>query len=82
MYSKHLANAILANLRERLAGADPCPLGSAISRRDLWELMAHPGQLVKQLAAGEDTRAKALPEESPFGRSQTLKSNRPRQPVV
>ena len=37
--------------------------------------------LVERHAAGEYTRAKALPEESPFGRSHTLRSERLRQPA-
>jgi hypothetical protein len=64
------------------AGADPCSLGSAISRRDLWELAAHFSQPVKRHAAGEYTLENALPEESPFGRSQTLKSHRLRPPIA
>jgi hypothetical protein len=68
---------------EGLAGADPCSLGSAISRRDLWEsstdnkkprtykqvraTIAHLSRLVERYAAGEHTRAKALPEDGPFG---------------
>jgi len=47
----------------------------------LWELTAHLSRLVELPAAGEYTRAKALPEESLFGRSQTLKSDRLRQPA-
>jgi hypothetical protein len=34
------------------------------------------------LAAGEYARAKALPKESPLGRSQTRKSDRLRQPPL
>ncbi len=37
--------------------------------------------LVERHAGGEYTRAKAPPGESPFGRSQTLKSERLRQPA-
>jgi hypothetical protein len=47
----------------------------------LWELTADLSWLVERRAAGEHTRAKALPEDGPFGRSQTLKSNRLRQPA-
>jgi hypothetical protein len=35
------------------AGADPCSLGSAISRRDLWEFMPHSSRLVERHVAGE-----------------------------
>jgi hypothetical protein len=65
-----------------LAGADLCSLGCAISRRDLCELPAHSSRLVELPAAGDYTRAKALPEESPFQRSRTLESNRLRQPAT
>jgi len=44
-------------------------------------MTAHFSRLVERHTAGEYTRAKALPKESPFGRSQTLKSNRLRQPA-
>ena len=46
------------------AGVETCSLGSAVSRRDLWELAAYLSRLVETPAAGEYTRAKALPEES------------------
>jgi len=79
------------------AGADPCSLGSAVSGRDLWEsstdnkkprteqvraTIAHLSRLVERHAAGGYARAKALPEESPFGRPQTLKSDPLRQPAI
>jgi hypothetical protein len=38
--------------------------------------IARLSRLVERHAAGEYARAKALPKESPFGRSQTLKSDR------
>ena len=63
------------------AGADPCSLGSAISRRDGWELTAHPSRLAEQHAAVKYAQPIASPEESPFGRSQTLKCDRLRQPT-
>jgi len=37
-------------------------------------------QLPKQHSAGDDTRDNAVPEEHPFGRLQTLKTDRLRQP--
>jgi len=73
-----MSNAKLAHYPP--AGADPCSWGSAISRRHLWELTAHPIQLIKRRAAGEHFCAKALSEGSPFGRSQALKTDRLRQP--
>jgi multidrug efflux pump subunit AcrA (membrane-fusion protein) len=47
----------------------------------LWDLAAHFSRLVERHAGGEYARAKPLPEESRFGRSQTLKSDRLRQPA-
>jgi hypothetical protein len=47
----------------------------------LWELKAHLNQLEELPADKEYTRAKALPEESALGRSQTLQSDRLRQPT-
>ena len=63
------------------AGADPCSLGSASSRRDLWELTSDLSRLAKLPAAGKSAHAKSLPKVRPFGRSQTLKSDRLRQPA-
>ena len=62
-------------------GTDPCSWESAISRRDLWELTAQLSQLVERHGAGGYARDNTVPEEGPFGRSQTLKGHRLRQPA-
>jgi hypothetical protein len=53
----------------------------ASSRRDLWELTANLTRIAEWPVAGEFARAKSLPEHRPFGRSQTPKSDRLRQPL-
>jgi hypothetical protein len=60
----------------------PCCWGSAISRRDLGKLTDQPSQLAKRHAAGGFTSDIAVPEEGPFGSSQTLKTGRLRQQVA
>jgi hypothetical protein len=57
----------------------PVPRCLRFSEGDLWERVAQFSQLVKRHAAGDHTRDNAVPEESPRGRSQTLKTDRLRQ---
>jgi hypothetical protein len=63
------------------AGPDPRLLGSAGSRRELWEPMGSLSRLVELHAAGEYTCAEVLPEGSPLGRSQIPRSDCLRQPA-
>ena len=51
-------------------------------RQPGWELTAHPRHFIERHSAGEYAQAIALPEESPFGRLQTLKGNRLSQPAA
>jgi hypothetical protein len=51
------------------------------SRGGLWELTARLSRLVERYAAREYAPDRALLEESLFGRSQTPKSGRLRQPL-
>jgi hypothetical protein len=46
------------------------------------ELTANLSRIAEWTAAGEHARAQSLPEQRPFVRSQTLKSDRLRQPAV
>jgi len=60
----------------------PLIFGVSFCRRDLWELAAQLSRVVGRHAFGRHARAKALPEEGLFGRSQTPKSNHLRQPAI
>ena len=60
----------------------PLFLGFAILRGDPWELAAQLTLVLKQHAGGDDTRNNAVPEESPFGGSQRVKTDHLRQPIL
>lgn len=76
----------------QIAAAQPRPLPAAGWRRPLysgvcvfpvglWGLAVHQAWFVERHDAGEIARAQALLRERHFGRSQTAKSDRLRQPA-